>query len=237
MSDDEEEIQEGEDFLEEIVDTTKENRPAEGTRKNYHSKITMLRKFIRQNYGVEIDNNFDALIVYLNDNPIVVDKFVACYSYKDPVTRSGIRAKSTVTGYVSSVKYLYKEAADPDLRQIPEVIETSLKSYVSGFVKTRAKKQEGGQTKQLEGKRPLTDGAYRTIAAKAMQSCGKSSAFAHLYGLLAWNVVQRAVTIGCIHTSSIYWTSANIFDTQSSRRRFVHCQSTKSMKMTTNKIN
>lgn len=136
----------------------------------------------------------------------MVDKFVACYSYKDPVTRTGIRAKSKVTGYVSSIKYLYKEAADPDLRQVPEVIETSLKSYISGFVKTRAMKQEEGQKKQLEGNRPLSVGAYRVIAAKAMAACGKSSAFAHLYGLLDWNVIQRAVTIGSIHTSSIYWS-------------------------------
>ncbi len=76
---------EGEDYLNDIVETTKENRIAAGTRKNYEAKVRLLCKFILDNCGVDVDeDDYNEIILFLNDHPAIMDRFVAFYSYKDP---------------------------------------------------------------------------------------------------------------------------------------------------------
>ena len=197
-----------EDVLQGIVKSTKGKRLAVGTQKNYASKQKALRLFIIQHdHSVTVNDisSDDDLVTYINSHIQVVENFIASNSYKQPETLSGLNASSTISGYICSVKNLYKKVKDPELRHIPEEMETSFAEYSAGFVKNIAQAAEDGLVKQTHGKLPLTVVAYKSIASKALQVSGRSSTFAHVYGLLAWNLVQRAVTVAGIHTFNISW--------------------------------
>jgi hypothetical protein len=197
-----------EDVLQGIVKSTKGKRLAVGTQKNYAAKQKALRLFIVQHDHSVTANDIssdDDLVTYINSHIQVVENFIASNSYKQPETQTGLNATSTISGYICSVKNLYKKVKDPELRHMPEEMETSFADYSAGFVKTTAQAAEDGLVKQTHGKLPLTVVAYKSIASKALQVSGRSSTFAHVYGLLAWNLVQRAVTVAGIHTFNISW--------------------------------
>ena len=115
-----------------------------------------------------------------------------------------VKSKSSVTGYISAIKYAYRSKGIP----IPEEQMSYFKSYTDGYKRVVADKKQKGIMKQHEGKVACSYLLYTKLAKLALFAAEQRSyfsAFVHVFLVLCWNLFSRSISVCELRTHHFSW--------------------------------
>jgi hypothetical protein len=108
------------------------------TRLNYAYKIRAVLAWLREKHPACVED--DEITIHLPLELVVLTEFFGFISYRHPQERRGIYSYSTVTGYFSAIKNLYRERG----MVIPAAHVHSVNQFLQGFKRTVARARDEG---------------------------------------------------------------------------------------------
>lgn len=170
------------------------------TKKHYQSKNKQLVSFITANFHTE------------NPTPPFALEHVKAFLGRLINSHSKPLAPSTLTGYSSAIRWLYREHN----MDIPVEMETAISNILRGYKKDYAQKKLDGHVEVFEGKHHLPYEGYRLLAEKLLsmqptiisgikQHTWNEAIFAHTFFVLQWNLIARSSTIADMMYEHLSW--------------------------------
>jgi hypothetical protein len=182
-------------------------RIADSTRKTYASYVRRFKEYIEQKYPSLVDNSGNIKLECLNIN--IMDNF---FTQIGNGQASGIMdspddekneceplaTMSVLNNFRSAIRSMF---VDKNIK-VPEWYDKELSPLFQGFKKEWAKlDRDGIRVVGEEGKAPFSFSIYRLV----MMCAFKSNPFAHLFGLLCWNLMARGDNVEDINLNNLGW--------------------------------
>lgn len=119
---------------------------------------------------------------------------------------------SAVNNYVSAIKYAHSEA---DVL-LPASTTKKISNFLKGYKREVQEKKETGEMSQLEGKSPLTVGAYTYLCMATLQANTDFGLhiFMHTFLILSWTLLNRSVSTATINYAHFHASGDCIFINQ-----------------------
>lgn len=119
---------------------------------------------------------------------------------------------SAVNNYVSAIKYAHTEA---DVL-LPASTTKKISNFLKGYKREVQEKKETGEMSQLEGKSPLTVGAYTYLCMATLQATTDFGlyVFMHAFLILSWALLNRSVSTATINYAHIHYAGDCLFINQ-----------------------
>lgn len=155
------------------------------TRAGYTRTMKFIARFFEQRQILSALKSDGTLKVPVKQNNL--ELFLSEMS--KPFEDSTVRTLSTITGYISSIKFFCAE----------EDVELSKESYnwiskfIDGYKRVIAGLKDKGVMKNYEGKVPISLNNYAKLCSKALfasQDRSRSSFFVHSFMVLCWNHIS-----------------------------------------------
>jgi hypothetical protein len=168
------------------AETTANNDRHPETIKGYNGRIQSMRKYARQQ---------DVWDEGIFDHPPLPDEFIKEFMgfQSQPKEDGSIKTASTIRKNVSALKWWYS-AQDPPVRVSTE-LDGFLTRFNRGHKRRIANLKSTGIMDQHEGKVGYSFTTFVFLAKLFLQTCGSTTSYAHLFFVLTWNLIARAVTV------------------------------------------
>jgi hypothetical protein len=194
-------------------------RVEDSTRKNYAQSMKRITKMFEQYRPSALQNG--QLSIPL-DKP---DWEWFLTALATPFDDNTVLSKSSVTGYINALKFMYSErqlVLDDGIKVLLKQFEESFKRIVAGklnlvcalrdiyiiIILVILDLKKSGVMKHHEGKSHFTMDVYSQLckcALFASDERSKFSRYVHVFTILCWNMFQRANSIGALTYHNFSW--------------------------------
>jgi len=168
------------------------------TKVQYMSTIKFITNYCLKNISQAVSEGELILPIELNHLKILLGDMGA-----DRIDGK-VRSVSTVQGYISSLKYYYKEKSVKVSDEFREYCDL----FIEGYKRKVALKKEQGLMKNFEGKVPVSHLLYIQLAELGLKACDNRSPFAslvHAFMVLCWNLFARSCSVADLRTHHFTW--------------------------------
>jgi hypothetical protein len=179
--------------IDEDVDDIIKGTISEGTRDTYEKIEKTLVKFLSDNYP----HCLEGVKVLL---PLAKAILKAYFTHISRHANGKLKAKSTVSNYLSSFVWLYLKRdmdVDPPTKRYLSV-------YRSYYKRTHQKAVKVGDADEEDGKRHFSFTAYCYIAV-LMMAVPTDFWYAASYFLILWNLMCRGTSVGTLRFEHMFW--------------------------------
>jgi hypothetical protein len=180
------------------ADKIREGRVVEQTRKSYQRVFRYITNYFKEKAPIAVIG--DELIL-----PIA-DQHLKMFLGDMGADRSDgtVKAKSTMTMYVSVIKFYYRENGI----RMSDHMQTYCEDFMQGYRRGIARKKETGIMKNFEGKVPVSMMIYSGLSRLALfasRDRSVHSSMVHLFMILCWNLFARSVSVKDLRTYHFNW--------------------------------
>ena len=179
-----------------------ENRVIEKTKDKYRKTLNFMARQCLTICPDAVDDVGPPVVLHL---PMSLENIQILFGVMGAERENkSVKSKSAVTGYISSLKFAYREN---DIRT-PDDQLAFFKSYSDGYKRIVASKKQDGIMKQHEGKVSCTYLLYVRLAQLALFATevrSKFSAFVHVFLVLCWNLFARSISVCELRTHHFSW--------------------------------
>lgn len=179
----------------EAAEATANNDRHPETIKGYQGRINSMRRYAQQ------QGNWDESIF---DNPPLPDEFIKEFmGFQSQANDDGsIKTASTIRKNVSALRWWYS-TQDPPIT-VSKELDGFLTRFNRGHKRRIANLKSTGVMDQHEGKVGYSFTTFVFLAKLFMQKCGSTTTYAHLFFVLSWNLIARAVTVASMKYEFIH---------------------------------
>lgn len=164
------------------------------TKERYQSGLNVIKGWIR---GELIKAERDIQRFFTPEGELNVMEFTPHYFERFLVFQRHNVQTSTLSGYRSAIKYLYR------LNNLPLPVEygDNMKTIFSGLKRLEAEKKQTTVTARDSGKYPLTFSVYEELCKSTMHTNDKG--FSHLFLISQWNLMCRSKSVETLRTHDL----------------------------------
>ncbi|KAI2500775.1 hypothetical protein MHU86_13699 [Fragilaria crotonensis] len=179
----------------EAAEATANNDRHPETIKGYKRIIKKMTEFAR------VQEGWDEAIF---DDPPLPDEFVMEFMgmQSQPKDDGSVRTGSTLRKNVSSLKWWYNSQTPPV--HMSAELDIFLKRFNKGHKRKIADLKAEGTMDQHEGKIGYSFGAFVFLAKVFLEEFGTSTSYAHLFFVLTWNLIARAIGVASMKYDFIH---------------------------------
>lgn len=121
-----------------------------------------------------------------------------------PFPNQSVRTLSTITGYISSIKFFCGE----ENVELSKDCYNWIAKFIEGYKRVIADLKDKGIMKNYEGKVPITLATYSKlcgIALFAAEQRARSASSVHSFMILCWNLFARSNSVAGLRTHHLCW--------------------------------
>ncbi|ETV73046.1 hypothetical protein H257_12083 [Aphanomyces astaci] len=179
-------------------------RLLEGTRQHYNTMVSHFKRWLQANNPVHVVG--ETIMLPLPEN--VCKMYLSYVSVKrdkqgNELLPRTFNTASTVNGYKSAIKFLYKESS----MEVSSEVDSTLSAFSDGYKRHVAQMKQNGTMSINEGKSPVSFSGFVFLAAKALGNVSVHNQYlnVHCFLLFSWNLMARAASVGSIRYDHISW--------------------------------
>jgi hypothetical protein len=185
--------------IQNLITEIEEKHHSERTKKFYKRYQGYFISFLKQNYPETLQ---ESNLILENLNLNIVKSFLVTRKYKKGPNKGNLVGVKVLCGIRSAIRFLFvQNNVDP-----PSWFENGLSQFYRGLKRQKTELQAAGVIKPGEGMDPIPFNIYSVLAKLFL--CGnneRKDVFAHLFMILAWNLMSRVTNVSTITFGHLKW--------------------------------